>query len=81
MLVVIRVGTKSVPTLAATPRDIVKRVHGDTVNVIAMPDVRQTLSAAGAEFVADTPEQFSAFVKSEIAKWAKVVAFAGVKGD
>ena len=66
---------------AATPRDIVKRVHGDTVNILAMPDVHKTLSAAGAEFVADTPEQFSAFVKSEIAKWAKVVAFAGVRAD
>ena len=66
---------------AATPRDIVKRVHGDTVNILAMPDVHKTLSAAGAEFVADTPEQFTAFVKSEIAKWAKVVAFAGVRAD
>ena len=66
---------------AAIPRDIVKRVHGDTVNILAMPEVRQTLSAAGAELVADMPEQFTAFVKAEIAKWAKVVAFAGVKAD
>ena len=66
---------------AAIPRDIVKRVHGDTANILAMPEVRQTLSAAGAELVADMPEQFTAFVKAEIAKWAKVVAFAGVKAD
>ena len=68
-------------TPAATPRDIVKRVHGDVVGILAAQDVRQTLSAEGAEIIADTPEQFAAFVKVEIAKWAAVVAFAGLKGD
>lgn len=66
---------------ASTPRDIVKRVHGEMLNILAMPDVRQTLSAEGAELIADTPEQFTAFVKTEIAKWAKVVEFAKVKAD
>lgn len=66
---------------AATPRDIVKRVHGDLVAILAAQDVRQTLSAEGAELVADTPEQFTAYFKAEIAKWAKVVQVAGVRGD
>ncbi|HTD89608.1 MAG TPA: tripartite tricarboxylate transporter substrate-binding protein, partial [Burkholderiales bacterium] len=66
---------------AATPRDIVKHVHGDVASAIAMPDVRQMLTAEGAELIADTPEQFTTFVKTEIAKWAKVITFAGVKAD
>jgi tripartite-type tricarboxylate transporter receptor subunit TctC len=68
-------------TPTATPRDIVMRVHAGVRNSLAAPDVRQTLSAEGAELIADTPDQFTAFVKVEIAKWAKVVEFAGVKGD
>jgi tripartite-type tricarboxylate transporter receptor subunit TctC len=66
---------------AGTPRDIVKRMHGDMVKILAMPEVRQTLSAEGAELITETPEQFAAFVKTEIAKWAKVVEFAQVKAD
>ena len=68
-------------TPAGTPRDIVKRVHSDMVNILAMPEVRQTLTAEGAELIADTPEQFTAFVKAEIAKWTKVVEFAKVKAE
>lgn len=66
---------------AATPRDIVRRIHGDVSNLLGAADVRQTLSAEGAELVADTPESFTAFVKADIAKWAKVVEFARIKGD
>lgn len=66
---------------AATPRDIVKRIHGDVTAILAAPDVRQTLSAEGADVIGDTPEQFSAFLKADIARWAKVVAAAGVRAE
>lgn len=66
---------------ANTPRDIVRRVHGEMVKILALPDVKQTLSAEGAELVGDTPEQFAAFMKAEVEKWAKVVAIAKVQQE
>ena len=68
-------------TQAAVPRDIVAKLHTDTVKVMARPDVRERLAADGAEPVANTPEQFAAHIKSEIARWAPVVKASGAKPD
>ena len=66
---------------AATPRPIVNRLHDGIVRALAHPDVKERLAAMGAEPVGDTPEQFGAFVKSEIAKYAKVVKDSGARVD
>jgi tripartite-type tricarboxylate transporter receptor subunit TctC len=66
---------------AATPRDIVMKLHAESMKAIAAPDIRNRMSAEGAEFVGDTPEQFTAFIKSEIAKWAKAVRASGAKPE
>ena len=66
---------------AATPRPIVNRLHDGIVRALAQPDVEERLAAMGAEPVGDTPEQFGAFVKSEIAKYAKVVKDSGARVD
>jgi len=66
---------------AATPRDIVMKLHAESMKAIAAPDIRNRMSAEGAEFVGDTPEQFTAFIKSEIAKWAKAVKASGAKPE
>lgn len=68
-------------TAAATPREIVKRVHGEVQRAIALPEVKQALSAEGAEMIGSAPEDFAAHMKTEIAKWAKVVEFAGVTAE
>ena len=68
-------------TAVATPRPIIERMHREVELVLAMPSVRQILSAEGAEMIASTPEQFAAFTKAEIAKWAKVVRYAGVAAE
>ncbi len=68
-------------TQAAVPRDIVAKLHADIVKVMARPDVRERLAADGAEVVANTPEQFAAHIKSEIARWAPVVKASGAKPD
>lgn len=68
-------------TQAAVPRDIVAKLHADMVKVLARPDIRERLAADGAEPVANTPEQFAAHIKSEIARWAPVVKASGAKPD
>lgn len=68
-------------TQAAVPRDIVAKLHADIVKVLARPDIKERLAADGAEPVANTPEQFAAHIKSEIARWAPVVRASGAKPD
>ena len=65
----------------ATPRAIVDRLHKATVTVLEMPDVRQALLDQGIDAAPSTPEQFAAYIKSETAKWTKVVKAAGLKSE
>jgi len=66
---------------AGVSNDVVKKLHAETVNALAPADVRQRLEHVGAEVIASTPEEFTAFQKSEIAKWTKLVKEAGIKAD
>ena len=62
-----------------TPKPIVTKLYSETKQALMLSDVKERLAQMGAEGVGNTPEQFAAFVKAEIAKWAKVVAAAGIK--
>lgn len=66
---------------AATPRDVVNRLHTELVKVLRMPDIRERLSAQGADPVGSTMEEFGAFMKSETAKWALVIKAANIHVD
>ncbi|MBI2318427.1 MAG: tripartite tricarboxylate transporter substrate binding protein [Betaproteobacteria bacterium] len=66
---------------AGVSREIVQKLHAETVKALAVPDVRQKLENLGAEVIASTPEEFTALQKSEIAKWAKLVKEAGIKAE
>jgi tripartite-type tricarboxylate transporter receptor subunit TctC len=66
---------------AGTPKDIVDKIHADMVAVLRMPDVQERLAASGAVIVGNTPEQFAAWNRNEIDKWAKAVKASGAKGD
>ena len=66
---------------AATPKPIVARLSQEAVKALRMPDVVRTLSSQGAEPVGNTPEEFGAFVKAEIDKWANLVKTAKMKVD
>ena len=66
---------------SATPRELVKRINADVVAVLKAPELRAKLSEVGLEVVGNSPEEFDAFIRSEIEKWAKVVKASGAKAD
>lgn len=66
---------------AGTPKDIVAKLHKGVVFALQDPGVRERFLASGADPVGNTPEEFSALVRSEVTKWAKVVQAAGIKPE
>ena len=64
---------------ANTPKDLVDKLSRETARILKLPDVSARLADLGAESVGSTPEQFSAHIKAEIAKWAKVIRDANVE--
>jgi tripartite-type tricarboxylate transporter receptor subunit TctC len=64
---------------AATPRDIVTKLHADAAGAMSGADVKERMAGQGLFVVANTPEQFAELLKAEIPRWAKVVKDAGVK--
>jgi len=66
---------------AGTPREIVRKVHDDSVAVIRRPDFLERLDKDGIDPVANTPAEFAAQIKTDLARWAKIVKAAGAKLD
>ena len=66
---------------AGTPRPVVAILHKEMASTLKLPEVKERFSKLGAEPVGNAPEEFDALIKSEIAKWAKVVKEAGLKVD
>jgi tripartite-type tricarboxylate transporter receptor subunit TctC len=66
---------------AKTPRPIIDRLYAEIVRALKSPDLRDRLQGLGADPVGNTPEQYTAFMQNEIAKWAKVIKAAGIKGE
>ncbi len=66
---------------AGTPPEIVKRLNTEIVKIINSPDVQKKLLELGAEPVANSPEEFTALVKTEVVKWGDVVKKSGAKVD
>lgn len=66
---------------AKTPADIIARLNKEVVNVLILPEVKETLFKQGIEAAPGTPEEFGAYIKSEIAKWNKVVQASGAKAN
>ena len=66
---------------AGTPPEIVKRWNAEVQRIMQSPEIQARLPNEGARFIPMTPEQFGAFQKSEIAKWAPVVRASGARAD
>ena len=63
---------------AGTPPEIVEKLSKEIARIIHLPEIKAKIRADGAEPIGNTPEQYAAYVKSEIAKWSKVVNNAGI---
>jgi tripartite-type tricarboxylate transporter receptor subunit TctC len=66
---------------ARTPREIIARLNREIVKILRMPDVRERLAAQGAEPVGNTPEEYTASLNADLARWAKVVKTANIRAD
>jgi tripartite-type tricarboxylate transporter receptor subunit TctC len=64
---------------AGTPAGIVTKINADVNAFLALPETRERLVALGFEPVGGTPEGFAAYLKAEVAKWARVVKETGAK--
>jgi tripartite-type tricarboxylate transporter receptor subunit TctC len=68
-------------TTAGTPRQVVNQLNAEIVRILSLPDVREKLIGIGMEPVTNSPDEFAAYVQSEIAKWARVVKASGAKAN
>jgi hypothetical protein len=66
---------------AKTPQSIVARLNTELVKVLNSPGLRETYANQGIEAIPGTPAEFTAYIRSEIAKWGKIVKAAGIKAD
>jgi tripartite-type tricarboxylate transporter receptor subunit TctC len=66
---------------AKTPRAIIDQLNAEVTKILAMPDVKTILFNQGLDPAPGTPEQFGAYIKSERAKWAKVIKESGAKPE
>jgi tripartite-type tricarboxylate transporter receptor subunit TctC len=66
---------------AGTPREIVDRLQAETAKALQAPDLRQKLAALGVEIQSSTPQEFSALLKNETEKWAKVAKASGARAE
>jgi tripartite-type tricarboxylate transporter receptor subunit TctC len=64
---------------AGTPRPIIMRLHKEIIAILKQPDVAQKHAEVGADIIGSTPEEFHAYLKTEVAKFGKLVKAAGIK--
>jgi tripartite-type tricarboxylate transporter receptor subunit TctC len=66
---------------AGTPKDVIAKWNAEVTKILNSPDMRERLTAQGAEPAPNTPEQFAAFIQSEVPKYARIVKISGAKVD
>lgn len=66
---------------ASTPRELVARLNAEFLKVLRTPEVKQKLTKQGFVVVGNAPEEYGAFLKSEMDKWSKVIQAAGIKAE
>jgi len=64
---------------AGTPKVVIAKLNAEIVRIVTAPDMRGKLHEQGTEAVGDTPAEFAAFFRRQMAKWAKVIKDAGIE--
>ena len=64
---------------AGTPKDVLDKLHDETVKALATPQIRKKFDELGLEPVGSTPEELTAIIRKETPEWAKVIKDAGIK--
>ena len=68
-------------TPANVNKDIIARLHSETLNVLRQAEVKERLAGVGAEAVGNSPEAFAAFIRDERAKYARIIKAANLRAD
>jgi tripartite-type tricarboxylate transporter receptor subunit TctC len=66
---------------AGTPKEIVDRLYREIKAIVALPDIKERFEVLGLDPIANTPAEFAAQIRNEIAQWAKVIKGANIKVD
>jgi tripartite-type tricarboxylate transporter receptor subunit TctC len=64
-----------------TPREVVERLNRDIARTLQAPDVKERVAALGNQIVADTPDEFAAYIRRQTDKWSKLVKEANIQID
>jgi tripartite-type tricarboxylate transporter receptor subunit TctC len=75
------VGGHMIMVPAATPKDIVVRLHQEIIRALHSPEVKSRLEQEGAEVIGNTPEQAAAVIRADLEKWANVIRRTGIRAD
>jgi tripartite-type tricarboxylate transporter receptor subunit TctC len=63
---------------AGTPAAIVKKLHAEAARIMALPDVGRRITDLGADVIASSPQEFAAYIRSEVERWGKVIKAANI---
>ena len=66
---------------AGTPKAVLQKIQADTARALAMPDVQKRAQDFGMQVVGSRPEQFDAFIASEIKRWGRIIAEAKIEQE
>jgi tripartite-type tricarboxylate transporter receptor subunit TctC len=75
------IGWNGIVAVKGTAPAIVSRLHTEVAAILRTPEVKQRLAALGAEPVGNTPEEFGAFIKAEMARWGKIIKEKGIRSE
>ena len=74
-------GWNGIFAVKGTPPEIVERLHSEVAKILRTPEVRRELAALGAEPIGDTPDEFGAFLKTDMARWGKIIQEKRIRSD
>lgn len=75
------IGWNGIVAVKGTPPAIVAKLNTEVVKILHAPEMRQRLAALGAEPVGNTPDEFGAFIKAEMARWGKIIKEKGIRSE